>query len=71
MPSVIDGVIIENCNGTFNLGDKYNIQPIAMDKGYHGSGSSSVGNTCTIFNGVNVTNVNDSDKNDESIGFTL
>ncbi|AIE81349.1 spore germination protein GerPF-like protein [Bacillus cereus] len=28
MPSVVEGVIIENCNGTINLGDKYNVQPI-------------------------------------------
>ncbi|MDR4395553.1 spore germination protein, partial [Bacillus paranthracis] len=28
MPSVWEGVNIENCNGTLNLGDKYKVQPI-------------------------------------------
>lgn len=32
MPSVVEGVIIENCNGTINLGDKYNVQPIEKRK---------------------------------------
>lgn len=37
MPSVVEGVIIENCNGTINLGDKYNVQPIEKTKAYNGS----------------------------------
>lgn len=43
MPSVVEGVIIENCNGTINLGDKYNVQPIEKTKAYNGSGSSNTG----------------------------
>ncbi len=39
MPAVVEGVIIENCNGTINVGDKYNVQPIEKTKAYNGSQS--------------------------------
>lgn len=71
MPSIIDGAIIEKCSGTVNLGDKYNIHPISMDKGYNGSGAANSAKYVKTFNGIAVSNINDSDKNDGGINFSL
>ncbi|MDM5190470.1 spore germination protein [Bacillus sp. DX4.1] len=71
MPAVIDGVIIENCNGTINLGDKYNVHPIEHTKSYNGSGSSNVGFTLKAFNGISTTDVYDNDMYDQVIQSTL
>ncbi|MBO1625126.1 spore germination protein [Bacillus sp. SY8(2021)] len=71
MPAVIDGVVIENCNGTINLGDKYNVHPIEQTKAYNGSGSSNVGFSVKAFNGISATDVYDNDKDDQVILTTL
>ncbi|HGE5782038.1 MULTISPECIES: spore germination protein [Bacillus] len=71
MPAVIDGVVIENCNGSINLGDKYNVHPIEQTKAYNGSGSSNVGFSVRAFNGISATDVYDKDVNDQGIQFTL
>lgn len=71
MPSVVEGVIIENCNGTINLGDKYNVQPIEKTKAYNGSGSSNTGKKVQTFSGISTSDVGDSDANDQGIQFTL
>ncbi|WIY60784.1 spore germination protein [Bacillus arachidis] len=71
MPAVIDGVVIENCNGTINLGDKYNVHPIEQTKAYNGSGSSNVGFSVKAFNGISATDVYDNDKYDQVILTTL
>ncbi|WP_081584749.1 spore germination protein [Bacillus bingmayongensis] len=71
MPAVIDGVIIENCNGSLNLGDKYNVRPIVEEKSYSGSGSSNTGFAVRAFNGISATDVCDKDVNDQGIQFTL
>ncbi|WP_410986390.1 spore germination protein [Bacillus cereus] len=70
MPAIIEGIVIENCNGNVNIGERYNVRPIVEEKGYHGSGSSSVGKQCKIYNGISVSKINDSDKM-EGQGFTL
>ncbi|KFM98704.1 spore germination gerPA/gerPF family protein [Bacillus clarus] len=71
MPSVIEGVIIENCNGTINLGDKYNVHPIEKTKAYNGSGSSNTGFTIKTFNGVSSADICDKDVYDQVIQSTL
>ncbi|SDY61791.1 Spore germination protein gerPA/gerPF [Bacillus sp. 166amftsu] len=71
MPAVIDGVVIENCNGTINLGDKYNVHPIEQTKAYNGAGSSNVGFSVKAFNGISATDVYDNDKDDQVILTTL
>ncbi|MBC6971332.1 spore germination protein [Bacillus sp. Xin] len=71
MPAIIDGVIIETCNGTLNLGDKYNVRPIFEEKSYNGSGSSNSGFSVRAFNGISATDVCDKDVNDQGIQFTL
>ncbi|MGM2863091.1 spore germination protein [Bacillus cereus group sp. Bce021] len=71
MPAVVEGVIIENCNGTINLGDKYNVQPIEKTKAYNGSGSSNAGLNVRTFSGISTADVRDNDVNDQEIQFTL
>ncbi|WP_410983989.1 spore germination protein [Bacillus cereus] len=71
MPAVIDGVIIQNCNGIINLGDKYNVNPIEQTKAYNGSGSFNTGFSIGSFNGISATDVCDKDVNDQGIQFTL
>ncbi|WP_459503548.1 spore germination protein [Bacillus sp. C1] len=71
MPAVIDGVIIQNCNGTINVGDKYNVRPIFKDKSYNGAGCSNVGFTVKACNGISATDIYDKDRNDEGEQFTL
>ncbi|KEK23068.1 spore gernimation protein GerPF [Bacillus gaemokensis] len=71
MPAVIDGVVIENCNGALNLGDKYNVRPMEQTKAYNGSGSSNTGFTVKAFNGISAADVYDKDTNDQGIQFSL
>ncbi|HHT7201180.1 MULTISPECIES: spore germination protein [Bacillus] len=71
MPSVVEGVIIENCNGTINLGDKYNVQPIEKTKAYNGSGSSNTGFNVRTFSGISTADVRDNDVYDQVIQSTL
>ncbi|EJS73588.1 spore germination protein [Bacillus cereus] len=71
MPAVVEGVIVENCNGTINLGDKYNVQPIEKTKAYNGSGSSNTGLKVRTFSGISTADVTDSDVYDQVIQSTL
>ncbi|MFJ8528231.1 spore germination protein [Bacillus sp. NPDC094106] len=71
MPAVIEGIIIENCNGMANLGDKYNVHPISAAKTYAGSGAGNTGFTVNAFNGISTADVNDNDGNDQGIQFSL
>ncbi|GAB6555316.1 spore germination protein [Bacillus mobilis] len=71
MPSIVEGVIIENCNGTINLGDKYNVQPIEKTKAYNGAGSSNTGKKVQTFSGISTTDVGDNDVYDQVIQSTL
>ena len=52
MPSVVEGVIIENCNGTINLVDKYNVYPIEKTKAYNVSGSSNTRIKVQTYSGI-------------------
>ncbi|PFJ19459.1 hypothetical protein COD67_08870 [Bacillus cereus] len=71
MPAVVEGVIIGNCNGTVNLGDKYNVQPIEQTKAYNGSGSSNTGFRVRTFSGSSTADVGDNDVYDQVIQSTL
>ena len=71
MPAVVEGVIIENCNGIINLGDKYNVQPIEKTKAYNGSGSSNTGMKVQTFSGISTADVGDNDVYDQVIQSTL
>ncbi|EJQ57495.1 MULTISPECIES: spore germination protein [Bacillus] len=71
MPAIVEGVIIENCNGTINLGDKYNVHPIEKTKAYNGSGSSNTGLNVRTFSGISTADVTDDDVYDQVIQSTL
>lgn len=38
MPSVVGNLVVQNSNGSFNLGDFYNVSPKENTKAYNGSG---------------------------------
>ena len=42
MPSVVGNLVVQNSNGSFNLGDFYNVSPKENTKAYNGSGASNV-----------------------------
>ncbi|MGG2066738.1 spore germination protein [Bacillus sp. S14(2024)] len=71
MPAIVDSIIISNCKGNVNLGDKYNVTPLFRNKEYHGSGSSNTAKTLKVFNGVSTANVFDNDLSDQDTKFTL
>ncbi|HDX9537086.1 MULTISPECIES: spore germination protein [Bacillus] len=56
MPSVVGNLVVQNSNGSFNLGDFYNVSPKENTKAYNGSGASNVGFVVNTFNGVSATN---------------
>lgn len=65
MPSVVGNLIVQNSNGSFNLGDFYNVSPKENIKAYNGSGASNVAFVVNTFNGVSATNTLDSDVADQ------
>ncbi|MFX3622455.1 MAG: spore germination protein [Ectobacillus sp.] len=65
MPSFIGNVIVQNSNGSFNVGDFYNVAPKENTKDYNGSGSSNLGLLVNTFNGVSATNTFDADAADQ------
>ncbi|KOS24998.1 spore gernimation protein GerPF [Bacillus anthracis] len=71
MPSVVEGFVVQNSNGSFNLGDFYNVSPKENTKAYNGSGSSNTGIKVQTFSGISTADVGDSDANDQGIQFTL
>ncbi|QWH09796.1 spore germination protein [Bacillus mycoides] len=66
MPSVVGTLVVQNSNGSFNLGDFYNVSPKENTKAYNGSGSSNVAFFANTFSGVSVTNTYDSDVADQN-----
>ncbi len=66
MPSFVGNVLVQNSNGSFNLGDFYNVSPKENAKSYNGSGASNVGVVVNTFNGVNATNTFDADAADQN-----
>ncbi|TPV38165.1 spore germination protein [Bacillus dicomae] len=66
MPSIVGNMVVQNSNGSFNLGDFYNVSPKENTKAYNGSGSSNVSFVLNTFNGVSATNTFDSDVADQS-----
>ncbi|PGZ94370.1 hypothetical protein COE51_22865 [Bacillus pseudomycoides] len=71
MPAIVDSIVISQCNGNVNLGDKYNVTPQFHNKEHHGSGSSNTAKTLKVFNGVSTANVFDNDLSDQETSFTL
>lgn len=72
MPAIVGNVNIVNIgsSGIFHIGDVFVIRPISYAKTIAGSGSFNVGETISVYNYQNETNVNDSDYNDQPITFT-
>lgn len=66
MPSFVGSVIVQNSNGSFNLGDFYNVSPKENGKEFNGSGSGNTGFVVNTFNGINATNTFDPDINDQN-----
>lgn len=66
MPSFVGNVVVQNSNGSFNLGDFYNVSPKENGKAFNGSGASNVGFVVNTFNGINATNTFDPDINDQN-----
>lgn len=66
MPSIVGNMVVQNSNGSFNLGDFYNVSPKENTKAYNGSGASNVTFVLNTFNGVSATNTFDSDVADQS-----
>lgn len=65
MPSILGSLVVQNSNGSFNLGDFYNVSPKENTKSYNGSGGSNAAFIVNNFNGVSATNTFDSDVNDQ------
>ncbi|BCC18302.1 spore germination protein [Bacillus paranthracis] len=65
MPSILGNLVVQNSNGSFNLGDFYNVSPKENTKAYNGSGGSNVAFIVNNFNGVSATNTFDSDVADQ------
>ncbi|UGO49466.1 spore germination protein [Bacillus Phage vB_BanS_McSteamy] len=65
MPSVLANLVVQNSNGSFNLGDFYNVSPKNDEKFYNGSGSVNDAFIVNTFNGVSATNTFDSDIADQ------
>ncbi|MEC5240701.1 spore germination protein [Bacillus mycoides] len=66
MPSILGNLVVQNSNGSFNLGDFYNVSPKENTKSYNGSGASNVAFIANTFSGVSATNTYDSDIADQN-----
>ncbi|KAA6470375.1 spore germination protein [Bacillus wiedmannii] len=66
MPAIVGNLVVQNSNGSFNLGDFYNVSPKENTKGYNGCGSSNVGFVVNTFSGVSATNTFDGDLADQN-----
>jgi hypothetical protein len=66
MPCFVGNVVVQNSNGSFNLGDFYNVSPKENAKAFNGSGASNTGFVVNTFNGINATNTFDPDINDQN-----
>ncbi|QEL88248.1 spore germination protein [Bacillus mycoides] len=65
MPSILGSLVVQNSNGSFNLGDFYNVSPKENTKAYNGSDGSNVAFIVNNFNGVSATNTFDADVADQ------
>ncbi|EOP68307.1 spore germination protein [Bacillus cereus] len=65
MPSIVGNLVVQNSNGSFNLGDFYNVSPKENTKSYNGSGATNAAVFVNTFNGVSATNTFDSDIADQ------
>ncbi|EEK70373.1 MULTISPECIES: spore germination protein [Bacillus cereus group] len=66
MPSIVGNMVVQNSNGSFNLGDFYNVSPKENTKSYNGSGSSNVAFVANTFSSVSATNTFDADVADQN-----
>ena len=65
MPSVVGNLVVQNSNGSFNLGDFYKGSQKKKNESCKGFGDSNVGFVVNTFNGVSATNTFDSDVADQ------
>ncbi|ASN69634.1 spore germination protein [Bacillus paranthracis] len=65
MPAILGNLVVQTSNGSFNLGDFYNVSPKENTKSYNGSGSSNSAFITNNFSGVSATNTFDSDVADQ------
>ncbi|MED2125968.1 spore germination protein [Bacillus thuringiensis] len=65
MPAILGNLVVQTSNGSFNLGDFYNVSPKENTKSYNGSGSSNNAFIANNFSGVSATNTFDSDVADQ------
>ncbi|MBE7129418.1 spore germination protein [Bacillus mycoides] len=65
MPAILGNLVVQTSNGSFNLGDFYNVSPKENTKSYNGSGASNVSFIANTFNGVSATNTFDADVADQ------
>ncbi|MFX3622460.1 MAG: spore germination protein [Ectobacillus sp.] len=67
MPAIVGNVMIINVgsSGVFHIGDVFVIRPISFSRTFAGAGSFNVGETISVYNYQNTTNVNDSDAVDQ------
>lgn len=66
MLSVVENLVVQNSDGSFNLGDFYNVSPKRNKNVYNGSGSINFAFVLSTFNGVSGTNTFDSDVTDQN-----
>ncbi|PFO13403.1 hypothetical protein COJ79_20645 [Bacillus thuringiensis] len=66
MPSILGNLVVQNSNGSFNLGDFYNVSPKDNQKSYNGSGATNAAFIVNTFNGVSATNTFDADVADQN-----
>ncbi|MFB5090619.1 spore germination protein [Bacillus cereus] len=65
MPAILGNLVLQTSNGSFNLGNFYNVSPKENTKSYNGSDASNVAFIVNNFNGVSATNTFDSDVADQ------
>ncbi|WP_257129180.1 spore germination protein [Bacillus wiedmannii] len=62
---MLENIVVQKSNGSFNLGDCYNVSPKKNEKEYNGSGSVNEAFVCNTFKDVSATNTFDSDIADQ------
>ncbi|MEH7458500.1 spore germination protein [Bacillus sp. JJ1127] len=66
MPSIVANLVVQNSNGSFNLGDLYNVSPKENTKSYNGAGATNEAFIANIFNGISATNTFDGNVADQN-----
>ncbi|MBM7647575.1 spore germination protein PA [Bacillus ectoiniformans] len=69
MPALVGNVTVISIgsSGVFNIGDVYQIHPIAQVKTYSGAGSFNTGQGLTVTTGPSATNSYDQDQIDQGL----